>query len=55
MRPIEEAPELGVRLGGEEIAAPHGVHVTPSDLLSAELDRYGHDPIYEEAVAAAGA
>ena len=53
MRPIEEAPELGVRLGGEEIAAPHGVHVTPSDLLSAELDRYGRDPIYEEAVAAA--
>jgi hypothetical protein len=53
MRPIEEAPGLGVRLGGEEIPAPHGVHVTPSDLLSAELDRYGRDPIYEEAVAAA--
>lgn len=53
MRPIEEAPEIGVKLGGEEVPAPHGVQATPSDLLSAELDRYGRDAIYEEAVAAA--
>ena len=51
--PDRGSAELGVRLGGEELAAPHGVQATPSDLLSAELDRYGRDPIYEEAVAAA--
>ena len=55
MRSVEPAGEVGVRLGGEELAAPHGSRPTPSDLLSAELDRYGRDPIYEEAVAAAAA
>ena len=56
MRPIEAAPtSSGVRLGGEELAAPARQPATPSDLLSAELDRYGRDPIYEEAVAAAAA
>jgi Glucose-6-phosphate dehydrogenase subunit len=55
IRAVAEADEIGVRLGGEEVAAPHGANPTPSDLLSAQLDRYGRDPIYEEAVAAAAA
>ena len=44
---------IGVRLGGEEVPPPRGATPTPSDLLSAQLDRYGRDPIYEEAVATA--
>jgi hypothetical protein len=55
MRPVEPADELGVRLGGEQLVASRGNKTTSSDLLSAELDRYGRDPIYEEAVAAAAA
>jgi hypothetical protein len=55
MRAVEPAPDLGVRLGGEELVTPLGSQPTPSDLLSAELDRYGRDPVYEEAVAAAAA
>jgi glucose-6-phosphate dehydrogenase-like protein OpcA len=50
IRPIEPAGEIGVRLGGEEIKAPRTPMPSPSDLLSAELDRFGRDPIYEEAV-----
>ena len=52
IRPVEAAPELGVRLGGEEIRPPRLEAVTPSELLSAELDRFVRDPIYEEAVLA---
>jgi Glucose-6-phosphate dehydrogenase subunit len=55
IRSVETADELGVRLGGEELVPPRSGQPTPSDLLSAELDRYGRDPIYEEAVAAAAA
>ena len=55
IRSVETADELGVRLGGEELVPPRSGQATPSDLLSAELDRYGRDPIYEEAVAAAAA
>jgi glucose-6-phosphate dehydrogenase assembly protein OpcA len=55
IRPVEPAGELGVRLGGEELRPPRAGTLTPSDLLSAELDKYGRDPIYEEAVAAAAA
>jgi hypothetical protein len=53
IRPIEPAGEVGVRLGGEEIKPPRTPMPSPSDLLSAELDRFGRDPIYEEAVRAA--
>ena len=53
IRPLEPAGDLGVRLGGEDLRPPHDASVSPSDLLSAELDRYGRDAIYEEAVRAA--
>jgi glucose-6-phosphate dehydrogenase assembly protein OpcA len=53
IRPIEPAGELAVRLGGEELAPSRAPAPSPSDLLSAELDRFGRDRIYEEAVAAA--
>jgi hypothetical protein len=52
VRPVEPAGELGVRLGGEEIPAPAGEPPSPSDLLSAELDRFARDRIYEQAVRA---
>jgi glucose-6-phosphate dehydrogenase assembly protein OpcA len=52
IRPVEEAPELGVRLGGEEVRPPRADVTTPSELLSAELDRFVRDPVYEEAVLA---
>ena len=51
IRPIEEAAELAVRLGGEEVAPPRADPASPSDLLSAELDRFTRDRVYEEAVA----
>jgi glucose-6-phosphate dehydrogenase assembly protein OpcA len=53
IRPVEPAGELAVRLGGEELRAPRTPAPSPSDLLSAELDRFGRDRVYEEAVAAA--
>jgi hypothetical protein len=53
IRPIEPAGELGVRLGGEDLHPPRVPAPTSSDLLSAELDRFGRDRIYEEAVNAA--
>jgi len=52
---VEQAGELVVRLGGEKVRAPSGTPQSPSDLLSAELDRFGPDPLYEEAVRAAAA
>ena len=55
IRELEVAPELALRLGGEELRQPRGDKPTPSDLLSAELDHFGRDPIYEEAVRAAAA
>ena len=54
LAPTENAGEIGVRLDGEEVAAPREVPLSPSDLLCAELDRLGRDRIYEQAVAAAG-
>jgi glucose-6-phosphate dehydrogenase assembly protein OpcA len=51
--PVEPAGEIGVRVGGEELRPPRVSPPTPSDLLSAELDRFSRDPIYEEAAAAA--
>jgi glucose-6-phosphate dehydrogenase assembly protein OpcA len=53
IRPCEDADELGVKLGGEEVSPPRAVSRSPSDLLSAELDRLSHDRVYEEAVRAA--
>jgi hypothetical protein len=53
--PAEAAGELGVRLDGEEVPAPRDEPLTPSDLLSAELDKLARDRIYEAAALAAGA
>ena len=53
IRPIEPAGELGVRLGGEELRAPADMALTSSDMLSAELDHFGRDRVYEDAVLAA--
>ncbi|MFL5925800.1 MAG: glucose-6-phosphate dehydrogenase assembly protein OpcA [Gaiellaceae bacterium] len=50
---LAEAPQLKVRLAGEELAAPRPVYDTPSDLLSAELDQFARDRLYEEAARAA--
>jgi hypothetical protein len=52
IRPVTDADELSVRLGGELVRPPRDEHPTPSDLLGAELDRFGRDRIYEEAVTA---
>jgi glucose-6-phosphate dehydrogenase assembly protein OpcA len=43
-----------VAVDGVTIARPHGNAPGPGDLLSAELDVLGRDPVYEAAVAAAG-
>jgi hypothetical protein len=53
--PIEPAGELGVRLDGDEVVPQHSDDRTPSDLLSAELDKLVRDLIYEQAVFAQGA
>ena len=42
-----------VAVDGEPVARPRGWPPNPSDLLSAELDIFGRDPIYEAAVSAA--
>ncbi len=52
IKPIEDGKRLLVRLGGEKLPPPHDHDRGPSDLLSAELDRFGRDPVYEEAVRA---
>jgi hypothetical protein len=52
---LAEAPLLTVRLAGEEVPAPRPFYETPSDLLSAELDQFTRDRVYEEAVRAAAA
>jgi hypothetical protein len=50
--PVEPAGELSVRLGGEDLRPPRENTLSPSDLLSAELDRFTRDRIYEEAALA---
>jgi hypothetical protein len=50
---VEPAGELSVILDGDPVEAPHGETLSPSDLLSEELDRFARDGIYEEAVRAA--
>jgi glucose-6-phosphate dehydrogenase assembly protein OpcA len=47
---LEQAPETGVRLDGEDIEQPLPLYDTPSDLLSAELDQFARDRTYEAAV-----
>ena len=42
-----------VAVDGEPVAPPRGGPPSPSDLLSAELDQFGRDRIYEAAVSAA--
>jgi hypothetical protein len=49
----EPAGEVEVWLDGEKIAPPQAETQSPSDLLSAELDRLSRDRIYEAAAAAA--
>jgi hypothetical protein len=44
---------LAVRLGGEELPSPRAAPRSPSDLLSAELDHFARDLVYEAAVTAA--
>jgi glucose-6-phosphate dehydrogenase assembly protein OpcA len=51
--PPEPAGELAVRLDGEEVPTPREEPRTPSDLLSAELDRLARDRVYEQAAIAA--
>jgi hypothetical protein len=50
IRQVEEGKQLLVRLGGEKLPPPRDPDLGASDLLSAELDRFGRDPVYEEAV-----
>jgi glucose-6-phosphate dehydrogenase assembly protein OpcA len=50
MRAVAPAGELSVHLGAEEVPAPREEPRSPSDLLSAELDRFARDRIYEAAV-----
>jgi glucose-6-phosphate dehydrogenase assembly protein OpcA len=42
-----------VAVDGEPVPPPPGAPPSPSDLLSAELDVFGRDPVYEAAVRAA--
>ena len=44
-----------VAVDAEPVARPRGWPPNPSDLLSAELDIFGRDPIYEAAVRASSA
>jgi glucose-6-phosphate dehydrogenase assembly protein OpcA len=53
VRSVEPAGDLAVRLGSEELRPPRAAPRSPSDLLSAELDRFGRDRVYEAAVRAA--
>jgi glucose-6-phosphate dehydrogenase-like protein OpcA len=50
--PVEPSEHLAVSLSGEDVPASEERPRSPSDLLSAELDRPGRDRIYEEAVRA---
>jgi glucose-6-phosphate dehydrogenase assembly protein OpcA len=46
--PADELEQVAV--DGEEVPKPKSEPQTPADLLSAELDRFGRDRIFEEAV-----
>lgn len=48
-----DAPALArIAVDGVEVASPDGPPPSPSDLLSAELDMFGRDPVYEAAALA---
>jgi hypothetical protein len=54
-RPLDEitvgaADELDVSLAGDAVPKPRPLYATASDLLSAELDQFARDRLYEEAV-----
>jgi hypothetical protein len=50
----EEAEELqAVAVDGDAVPPPPGERPDPSMLLSAELDQFGRDPTYEQALQAA--
>jgi len=51
--PPEAGGELAVQLDREDVPAPSDGPLTPSDLLSAELDRLARDRVYEAAALAA--
>jgi hypothetical protein len=51
--PADLAGELGVRLDGVDVPSPRDEQLTPSDLLSAELDNLSRDHVYEAAAIAA--
>jgi glucose-6-phosphate dehydrogenase assembly protein OpcA len=53
VRAIEPAGDLSVRLGNEELPPPRATPRSPSDLLSAELDRFSRDRVYEAAARSA--
>jgi len=47
----EESDELrAVSVDGDPVPPPRGEQPDPSELLSAELDQFGRDPVYEAAV-----
>jgi glucose-6-phosphate dehydrogenase assembly protein OpcA len=51
---LEETDRLErLEADGEEVDLPPGAPPTQSDLLSAELDQFGRDPVYEGAARAA--
>jgi hypothetical protein len=53
---LEHEPDerlVGVDVDGEPAPFPPGDPPHPSELLSEELDRFGRDPVYEQAVRAA--
>jgi len=50
----DDAPELeAVEVDGEPVTPPRWSRNAPADLLSDQLDLYGRDPVYEQAVRAA--
>ena len=52
---VDEADELrAISVDDDVVSAPRGEALDPSRLLSAELDQFGRDPVYEAAVVAAG-
>jgi glucose-6-phosphate dehydrogenase-like protein OpcA len=52
---VDEADELhAILVDGDTVSPPRGEAPDPSRLLSAELDEFGRDPVYEAAVVAAG-
>lgn len=55
LAPAQVAERLEVRLDGVSVPTPPWDALSPSDLLSAELDRFGSDAVYEQALRVAAA